>query len=510
MMKNYIAVRYSSLDEITKKKIFHLFITGMMISVLLIVVIVVSVIAKSKFEHGDLITTCIVLSTLLCSILTYLGYYNIARHILVIAGAAGLVYEILLVKQDIVFYYCISFVPVIFILCFYFSTRIFATIIAALFAIFYLYCFFVIKRMGYFDTLTEIVLSTYLTSLFLSYFGSLFLVNTIERSVAMAKQESSKNREMYEQLADLMQSVKEQVGSLSNSSSEMSLVSEEFAKNSQNQAAFIEEVTSTVEEVSGAVEQVSNNVEVQYDSIEKLFHMMTGLSESLSEMENSHVEVLKANQEISSIVKSGEDSLAGMNRSMERIFESSREMGSIIGIINDISDKTNLLSLNAAIEAARAGDAGKGFAVVADEIAKLAERTARSIREIEGHIAANNGEIGEGRTSIENVTEKMKVIIGGVEMINGKIGVMARNMGRQREKNGEMEAEIGYTKARMDDIKRATGELKTVIEEISKSIVSMNDLIQSNASASEEVASSASAVSSVSLVLQSKVGSAVV
>ncbi len=510
MMAKFIAEKYTTHDEITKKKILYLLITCMLISVLLVVVIVVTVPSKGYVDLSEANTVAIVVLTLLCAVLTYRGRYHIARHIMVLPGVIGLVFEILLVKKDPVLYYCMSFVPVVLIICFYFSTRLFASIITAFFALFYLYIFFVMRNMGYFKSYTEIVLSIYLTSLFLSYFGSMFLVNTLEKTAALAKKESSKNREMYEQLADLMQSVKEQVSTLSRSSSEMSLVSEEFAKNSQNQAAFIEEVTSTVEEVSAAVEQVANNVEVQYDSIGKLLVLVEELSTSLSEMEKSHGEVLGANEEISSIVKSGEESLSGMNRSMERIFESSREMGSVIQIINDISDKTNLLSLNAAIEAARAGEAGKGFAVVADEIAKLAERTARSIREIEGHIAANNKEIGEGKTSIGDVTRKMKVIISGVEVINGKIGVMAHNMGRQREKNGEVNGEIGNTKVRMDEIKHATEELKTVIHEISRSIVSMNDLIQSNASASEEVASSVSAVNSVSLVLQLKVGGQII
>ena len=84
---------------------------------------------------------------------------------------------------------------------------------------------------------------------------------------------------------------------------------------------------------------------------------------------------------------------------------SSREMMGIVDIINDISEKINLLSLNAAIEAARAGDAGRGFAVVADEISKLADQTAISIKEIDRLIKVNNDEITAGGDNIDSAID---------------------------------------------------------------------------------------------------------
>ena len=81
-----------------------------------------------------------------------------------------------------------------------------------------------------------------------------------------------------------------------------------------------------------------------------------------------------------------------MNVSITNITESSQQVTDIISIIDDISDKINLLSLNAAIEAARAGEAGRGFAVVADEISKLADQTAASINDIDSLIRKNNNE----------------------------------------------------------------------------------------------------------------------
>jgi methyl-accepting chemotaxis protein len=90
-----------------------------------------------------------------------------------------------------------------------------------------------------------------------------------------------------------------------------------------------------------------------------------------------------------------------MRSSITKISNSSAEIGNVIEIINNISEQINLLALNAAIEAARAGTYGRGFAVVADEIGKLADKTARSIKDIDEFIQANDAEINNGIKTIE-------------------------------------------------------------------------------------------------------------
>jgi methyl-accepting chemotaxis protein len=291
---------------------------------------------------------------------------------------------------------------------------------------------------------------------------------------------------------------------LSTASKEMFSTSESFAETAQNQSATTEEITATVEQISAGMEQITDNAKKQYDSLSSLTKVISRLSDSIVELDKTIDNSLHHTESISEEAKNGESSLREMNESMNRILDSSNAMTNIVEIISGISEQINLLSLNAAIEAARAGDSGRGFAVVADEISKLADQTATSIKEIDTLIKSNYSEINGGMDKIKNSITTTERIMDGVSKIAETINGISITMKDQMKVNSEINENIEGVLALSDQTRIATEEQKIAAVEISKSITNMNEMAQNNAAGAEELSGNASSVSTFADTLKNE------
>ena len=275
---------------------------------------------------------------------------------------------------------------------------------------------------------------------------------------------------------------------LATSSTMMAPVIQKFSESSITQAESTREISSTIKEVSTGMDQIAESAKYQYEIISSLSDRMNNLSNLIHEMEKKIIDTKSLAGNISSRAKAGEESIRSMNESMARINNSSNQMKNIISIISDISKQTNLLSLNASIEAARAGDAGRGFAVVADEIAKLAVLTSQSIKNIDGLIRSNTEEITQGYSNIQGTVSMIKQIIDGITSINEMMGKLAESMAYQLEINETVNQEAERVKNKSSEIKISTEDQKTAIASISKSVIQINDITQSIASGARDMA----------------------
>ncbi len=306
-------------------------------------------------------------------------------------------------------------------------------------------------------------------------------------------------------IIDVIRDVKFVSAKLIHSIEEMHVASVSFSDNAQNQAASSEEINSGIENMAVRVKNVVEGAEDQLVNLNMLIERIQDLSRYNSEMNEMIGDVQQETRNISDNVKEAESSLDLMSQSMTRIGESSKVMTGIVNIISDISEQINLLSLNAAIEAARAGDAGRGFAVVSDEITKLADETAASIKDIVKIIKENDNEIQKGMKSVQSTVANTGIIISGVNKISDKIDLTFGAMQKQIETGNFVNKQAEIVKTKSVEIKTATDEQKLSIDEIVTSVNSISTMTQENASNADQLSNSAGEINTIAEGLKSKV-----
>ncbi len=196
-----------------------------------------------------------------------------------------------------------------------------------------------------------------------------------------------------DQLRNLVGTINQAVTQVSAATDETRQVATELAQASRNQAQEITGASAAINEMAVSIEQVSHN------AIET------------AQMAEKSVQIAKAGAEVVRNTIRGMDTIREQiqetSKRIKRLGESSQEIGDIVSLINDIADQTNILALNAAIQAAMAGESGRGFAVVADEVQRLAERSSNATKRIEALVKTIQTDTNEAVISMESSTSEV-------------------------------------------------------------------------------------------------------
>ncbi|HPV99389.1 MAG TPA: methyl-accepting chemotaxis protein [Spirochaetota bacterium] len=244
-----------------------------------------------------------------------------------------------------------------------------------------------------------------------------------------------------------------------------------------DQNTSLEETSAAVEEVSSSIEQIARNAREQENSIGKNNSILFTYLDSLETITGAARNAQGLSATSMEFMEKGRQRLNGIVEGMKAIKNSSDAVGDITEIINEIAEQSSLLSLNAAIEAARSGAAGRGFAVVADEIGKLADRSISQAKSIQDHIQKTLADINR---ETEIIAESSRVImevgriVGDVNTAIEKIMDLCVEQSRMARVIQENTGQIADGSS---SISNATQQQKETTEEISKAIEDLNGIM---------------------------------
>lgn len=256
-------------------------------------------------------------------------------------------------------------------------------------------------------------------------------------------------RQMNRKMDEALRDVKGASEMVSAGASNLAQGAQELAAGSTDQAASVEEMQATMSELTGGLEQCATDMNDAYQKAESC----------------------------ALVAETSQGEMKDMVLTMERISENSGKIESIIGEIEDIASQTNLLSLNAAIEAARAGDAGRGFAVVAEQIRKLAEQSAQSAVHTRELIENSVNEINSGSKMALKTADVLEEVVASVKNIADISKALRNNLKVQVESIEEAEVGMHRISEVVQNNSAAAEESSATSEELSAQANTMEDLV---------------------------------
>ncbi len=260
--------------------------------------------------------------------------------------------------------------------------------------------------------------------------------------------------------------------------------SEEVDSNVQNTSASIEEVSSGIQEVAASAQDVSKNSQELSNQVSETQNAVENGQKELKDQAKKMEAVGRQNQEATDIVK--------------EVAEKSNNVQEIVNTISSIAEQTNLLALNAAIEAARAGEAGKGFAVVADEIRKLAEESQESSANIARILNEIDEKANSANTAVEKSTSLYKEVVQGRENIATQFNTIMETVEAITERVESLTGSAEEQSASADEMASAMDSSAKSMTNVTEQMTDITDGIKRTAESAQKINATAEELNGLS------------
>ena len=302
----------------------------------------------------------------------------------------------------------------------------------------------------------------------------------INADFGMVKETNDEIGLIIEKMKELTQSLGNIVGKIRNSSDTMSANSYELNDTSSQTLAANNEISKAVEDVAEGSTGMAASISKINENLLEMSNETKDINESVNEIRNQTAAVQDSskimNDKIKSMQNSSQkmdDGISAISKRIETVNTTVDKVSNIVSVIEEISSETNLLSLNASIEAARAGDAGKGFAVVAQEIRVLSDNT---------------------NTELENIKQIISSLVEECRYCVQASGTIVEDNAKQKEEIkavldefGSLDEQIQKTAEKADEIEELVTAMIELNDDITKSSNSLTDVSAANAAATEEM-----------------------